>query len=141
MRPYERRLKALAEKAGVSSDLCWTGQLSSAEMTWCYRKCSAFVMTSRIEACPNTVLEAMACGSVCIAADNAPLPELFSETALYYTPGDGGMLAARIKEVFSWDAAKREEVSAAAYERSHKFNWETAAKETLDLFERVSAQR
>lgn len=138
---YESRLKTMAEKAGVSADLCWTGQLSNEEMTWCYKNSRAFVMTSRVEAAPNTVLEALACGAVCIAADNAPLPEFFAETALYYKSGEGEMLAARIKEVFSWDTPKRTIVSAAAYERSRKFNWKTAAEKTLDLFEGVYRPR
>lgn len=134
---YEMRLKDMAEKAGISSDLCWAGQLSKEEMRWCYEKCSAFLMTSRVEAAPNTVLEAMAYGVVCIAADNAPLPEFFAETALYYDPGNGEMLAARIEEVFSWEEAIRAKVSAGAIERSQKFNWDISAKKTLDLFELV----
>jgi glycosyltransferase involved in cell wall biosynthesis len=138
MQPYELRLKAMAERAGVKNDLCWTGQLSSAEMTWCYRSCSAFVMTSRTEASPSTVLEAMACGSVCIAADNAPLPEFFAETAQYYEPGDAEMLARKVTDVLSWDAEKRARVSAGACERSRQFTWETAAGKTVDLLERFS---
>lgn len=138
MRSYELRLKAMAERAGVSADICWIGQISSPEMAWCYRNCAAFVMTSRIEACPNTVLEAMACGSICIAADNPPLPELFSETALYYRPGDGRMLAARIGEVFSMSSAERDRMSAATHERSCEFTWEKTAGKTMELLERVA---
>lgn len=138
MQSYERRLKTMAELAGVSADLCWTGQLSKEEMGWCYKNCSAFVMTSRVEAAPNTVLEAMACGAVCIAADNAPMPEFFAEAALYYNPGNGEMLAAAISDVLSWDSAKRGQVSAAAYERSRKFTWEITAEKTVNLFEQVS---
>ena len=133
MLAYESRLKTMAEKAGVLADLCWAGQLSYEEMTWCYKNCSAFVMTSRVEAAPNTVLEAMACGSICVAAENAPLPEFFAETAQYYAPGDGEMLAGRIKDVLAWDIPRRDQVSAAAMRRSHKFTWEIAVKETLDV--------
>jgi glycosyltransferase involved in cell wall biosynthesis len=138
MKPYELRLKDRAIKAGVSADICWMGQLSSSEMTWCYKNCLAFVMTSRIEACPNTVLEAMACGSVCIAADNEPLPELFSEAALYYTPGSGKMLAAQVEEVASLSNEEKTRISISTYERSRKFTWEAAAEKTVDLFARIS---
>lgn len=141
MKSYESRLKAMAEKRGVTSDLCWIGQLTSAEMSWCYANCAAFVMTSRIEACPNTALEALACGAICIVADNPPLPELFAEAALYYTPGSGEMLAARIGEIRSWSAARKTEASAAAVARSRRFSWETASRETLDFLERVSRSR
>ena len=141
MRAYELRLKALADKAGVAADLCWVGQLSHEEMTWCYRNCSAFIMTSRVEACPNIVLEAMACGSVSIAAANAPLPEFFAETALYYEPGNGTMLARQVQDVFSWDKTRRSRISAAIYERSRQFRWKTAAEKTVDFMERILKSR
>ena len=138
MKSYERHLKTMSERAGVSADLCWIGQLTKEEMTWCYGNCLAFAMTSRVEAAPNTVLEAMACGAVSIAADNAPLPEFFAETALYYKPGDSKALAARINEVACWDTVKRDKNSSAARKLSGKFNWGTAAKRTLDLLESLS---
>lgn len=141
MLSYEASLQDMAKKAGVSSDVCWTGQLSSAEMAWCYGNCSAFVMTSRVEACPNIVLEAMACGAVSIAADNPPLPELFSNAALYYAPGDGEMLAARIRDVLSWSSIKRVEVSAGARARSRNFDWDVAANKTADVFARISKSK
>lgn len=137
MHQYERYLKKLTRQTGVAPDICWAGQVSAENMTWCYKNCSAFVMTSRVEAGPNTVLESMNCGAVCIAADNAPLPEFYGETALYYKPGDGEMLAARLTEVLSWDKEKREKVSAAAYARSCEFTWEKSAAQTVDLFERL----
>lgn len=137
MHQYERHLKEMVRKAGVVPDICWAGQISAENMTWCYKNCSAFVMTSRVEAGPNTVLESMSCGAVCIAADNAPLPEFYGETALYYKPGDGGMLAARISEALSWDKAKKEKVSAAANARSCEFTWNKSAAKTVDLFEEI----
>lgn len=137
MRRYELHLKEMARKAGVTPDLCWAGQIPADQMTWCYKNCSAFIMTSRVEAGPNTVLESMNCGAVCVAADNPPLPEFYGETALYYKPGDGEMLAARLAEVLSWDKEKREKVSAAAFARSRDFTWEKSAAQTVDLFERL----
>ncbi len=135
MRSYERRLKIMAERAGVSADLCWTGQLSRAEMTWCYKNCRVFVMTSRVETSPVTALEALACGAVCIAADNAPLPEFFGDAAYYYTPGDAQMLATRVAGIYALGPAAKNAVSANAHERAQKFNWDTTATETLDFLE------
>lgn len=141
MRQYEFHLKKMALKAGVAEDICWAGQISAEKMTWCYKNCSAFVMTSRVEAGPNTVLESMNCGAVCIAADNAPLPEFYGETALYYKPGDAEALASRISEVLAWDAGKKERASAAAYARSRGFTWAAAAEKTIDLLERMLKEK
>lgn len=137
---YGAHLRRMAEEAGVSEDICWAGQLSHEEMTWCYRNCSAFVMTSRVEACPNTVLEAMACGAVCIAADNPPLPEFFEAAAVYYPPGDGPALAARIQEAVSLDGPARAGRKAVSEARAAKFTWEAATERTLKLFFEVSGR-
>jgi glycosyltransferase involved in cell wall biosynthesis len=94
-------------------------------------------MTSRIEAGPNTALEAMSYGAVPIAAENPPLPEFFAGTALYYPPGDSAALAARMREVLSWDAAKKDTASRLVYERSKLFNWEYAAEKIIALFEKL----
>ncbi|MDA8130462.1 MAG: glycosyltransferase [Elusimicrobia bacterium] len=137
MRRYEAHLKRMAEKAGVAADLCWAGQISAEEMTWCYRNCLAFLMTSRVEAGPTTVLESMSCGAVCVAADNPPLPEFYGAAAVYYTPGDGRMLAARIREVLAWEAGKLSVLSSAAHARSREFTWEKTVDKTIELFQEV----
>lgn len=141
MRGYESQLKRMAEKAGVAEDICWAGQLPHEEMTWCYRNCSVFVMTSRVEAGPNTVLEAMACGAVCVAADNQPLPEFFADAAKYYPPGDAESLAVRIQEVLTLDGPGREHLAAASRLRAAKFTWEETTERTLKLFSQVCGQK
>ncbi|MDQ6610839.1 MAG: glycosyltransferase family 4 protein [Gemmatimonadota bacterium] len=56
---YAARLRKLAEELKVTSQVIWLGQLTTSEMAWAYQSCVAFLMTSRVEACPNTALEAM----------------------------------------------------------------------------------
>lgn len=137
MKNYEIHLKDMAEKAGVAADICWAGQLPHEEMTWCYGNCAVFVMTSRVEAGPNTVLEAMACGAVCIAADNQPLPEFFADAAKYYSPGDAESLATKIQEVLALDSTGRARLSTASIARAGKFTWEETTARTIKLFSEV----
>ncbi len=54
-------------------------------------------MTSRAEACPNTVLEAMAHGAVSISTDQQPMPEFYGESAAYYRATDAAQLASQIE--------------------------------------------
>ena len=102
--PYLQRMKNLAEKLGVNSQIAWTGHLNAAEMSWCYSHCRLFLMTSRVEACPNIALEAMSHGAFCLAADNPPLPEFFQEAALYYRPKCGEALAQTISAALAYSA-------------------------------------
>ncbi|MCX5792242.1 MAG: glycosyltransferase, partial [Elusimicrobia bacterium] len=102
MAAYAGKLKAGIAAKGLADRILWVSGLSEGELAWCYKNAAAYIMTSRIEAGPNTALEAMSFGAVSIAAQNPPLPEFFAETALYYPPGDGKALAARMAEAEAW---------------------------------------
>ncbi len=97
---YRRKLKGIIARGQIGDSVVWAGSLSPHEMAWCYGNSSVFVMTSRVEACPNTALEAMSYGASCIATTNRPMPEIFGDAARYYTAGDYEMLADRIVSVF-----------------------------------------
>jgi len=129
--PYERRLKRLIEKLGVQDRVIWTGHLATEEMLWCYSQASLFIMTSRVEACPNIALEAMSSGSGCIAADNKPLPEFFRDAALYYRPGDSNSLAEAITFFQNSSLRFQGEMRGRARTRAADFTWDKTAEETV----------
>jgi glycosyltransferase involved in cell wall biosynthesis len=130
-------MKNLAEKSGVQAQVAWTGHLEAAEMSWCYSHCRLFLMTSRVEACPNIALEAMSHGALCLAADNPPLPEIFQEAALSYRPKCGEALAQAISAALadSPDAAGVRRVRAK--QRAGDFTWEETTERTVQEFERA----
>lgn len=131
MTRYYGRLRRLVQQAGLDSHIRFAGMLTSTEMAWFYRNCSAFVMTSRVEACPNIALEAMAHGCMSIAADNAPLPELFHGAALYYPPGDSRALADRIQEVLQMPHPQKRQFQECALHRVAQFDWTRCADQTI----------
>lgn len=59
MRKYRAGLERLFAHRGLTDSVCWAGDLNENEISWCYDHCTLFVMTSRIEACPNIAMEAM----------------------------------------------------------------------------------
>lgn len=131
-RAYQQRMRRDVERAGHAEDVVWAGSLSQEEMAWCYANCSAFVMTSRVEACPNTALEALAYGSLCIATTNRPMPETFGDAALYYQAGDSGMLAETITAAFHMSPAERNGMEGRAVARAAQFTWDKTARETIE---------
>ena len=64
---YRNRMVALATKLQVAERIVWLGQVDPSVMAYFYQQCTAFLMTSRVEACPNIALEAMASGAQCIS--------------------------------------------------------------------------
>ena len=132
MVPYHMRLKALADKMGVSGDLCWAGQLSAEELTWCYNNCSVFLMTSRVESFAVVALEALAHGCPCVSSDNPPLPEAFGGSAVHYPPGDHVELARKIFTVLDRTPAERRAAREKAGTRSADFSWSATAAQTIE---------
>jgi glycosyltransferase involved in cell wall biosynthesis len=128
---YKRRLERLAINLGVDSRIIWAGQLSNAEMAWCYQTSKVFVMTSRVEACPNVVLEAMAHGCISVSTDSQPMPEFYSDTALYYSAGDSGALAKQLLSAASITDAERHVLSNRTLERASNFTWASTADSTI----------
>jgi len=133
---YIERIRELANILGVADRIVWAGQLGPEEMSWCYRHCAAFVMTSRVEACPNVVLEALAHSCIGISSDAPPMPEFFKDSGIYYAGGDEKSLAARMNQVLE-SGGKLEHLRTAALERSCAFSWQVTASRTVDELERT----
>jgi glycosyltransferase involved in cell wall biosynthesis len=128
---YLQRLQDIVEANGLSSNVCFLGEVTEDVMSWCYSHCAIFLMTSRIEACPNTALEAMAHGCLCIAANNPPLPEIFGDAVIYYHPGDEGFLLGAIQQALHWDQKERNERMKRMKMRASQFNWDTTVDMTI----------
>jgi glycosyltransferase involved in cell wall biosynthesis len=129
---YRRAITELVRAHGIEPEVVWTGNLSAADMAWCFRNASAFVMTSRAEACPNIVLEALAYGALSISTTQAPMPEFYGEAARYYRAGDADdmtrQLLALEKEASSALTAARR----AARARAKDFTWALCARRTVE---------
>jgi glycosyltransferase involved in cell wall biosynthesis len=129
--PYLKKMKHLAEKLGINSQIAWTGHLNAAEMSWCYSHCQLFLMTSRVEACPNIALEAMSHGAFCLSAQNPPLPEFFQAAALYYRPKCGEALAQAINAALAYSDEAAGLLRKQAIKRAGDFTWEKTVERTV----------
>jgi len=140
MRKYHERLRRLIQKKGVSGRVLWTGRISDSEMNWCFANCRIFIMTSRIEACPNIALEALKNRCCCISTDAPPMPEIFGDAAVFYSAGDSASLSSRIMELIALDSAERNRLIQSAADRASLFSWETCAKKTVMAYKSVLDQ-
>lgn len=133
---YAAGLHRLARALGVEDRVTWAGQLGTQQMAQAFRACTAFVMTSRAEACPNTALEAMSHGCATISVDREPMPEMFGDAALYYPPGDTATLSSRVNVVLA-DPAEHSRLGRAALRRSTVFTWEHTRDRTIEQLEQA----
>lgn len=103
-----------------------------------YPAFSVFTLSSRTEACPMTVLEAMACGVPCITTDVGDCARLIGATGRVVTAGDAESLAAAWQEFLRMPAALRTDLGRSARSRvEKKFNIATAARRYEMLYEHL----
>jgi glycosyltransferase involved in cell wall biosynthesis len=136
---YKRKMVRLTERLNVSDRILWLGPVAPAEMAWCFANASLVVTTSRAEACPNTVLEAMARGALIVSGNNPPMPEFLQESAFYYEPGNPASLAEQLASalVAAPDVAGRMREEAAR--RASEFTWKRTADETVSFLRTLHA--
>lgn len=104
-----------------------------------YKGASLYVMTSRFEAFPLVLLEAMSFGIPCISFDCPSGPsEIIShnKTGVLIPPGDVTALALSVSGLIR-DPGKRKEMSLASFERVKQFHPDTIYDRWARLFNEV----
>lgn len=129
---YDVKMRSLAEQHGVSSRIVWAGHLDAASVAWCFAHAAAFVMTSRAEACPNIVLEAMANRALSVSTDHPPMPEFFEDAALYYRERNADDLGAKLREALALTSDAREQLQEKSQTRASQFTWDATARATVE---------
>ena len=103
-----------------------------------YAAAAVFVYRSLAEGFGLPVLEALSCGAAVAASGSTALPEVAGDAALYFDPTDTDELRSVLERLLT-DEAEAGRLRVKALERAAKFTWKKAARETLDLYERLGA--
>jgi glycosyltransferase involved in cell wall biosynthesis len=138
MRTYEEKLRRLAVRLDVSDSVCWLGQVKAEEVTRLMRAAHAFVMTSRAEACPNTLLEAMSVGCVIVSTTSEPMPEFVGDAGIYYEAGNAAHLAEILGTVISTPATAYADLRRRAINSASGYTWANTADETIGFLMAVA---
>ena len=79
----------------------------------------------------------MASGTAVVTSREGSLEEIAGAAALYVDPRDASAIGDAILEVVT-DPARRAALVAAGQERVRAFSWEAAARQTIEVYERVA---
>jgi len=125
-----------AEASGLRSEIIFTGFVADADLAALYSTADVFVLPSLYEGFGIPVLEAMACGTPVVCADNSSLPEATGDAALLVDATDEAGIAAAIQGLLE-NEALRMQLQQRGFEQAQRFTWDAAARTLLNTYERV----
>lgn len=114
----------------------FTGYVPDAELPLWYNAADLFVLPSQYEGFGMPLVEAMACGTPVIAADNSSLPEAVGNAGLLFTPDNRAELTDRMANVLN-DAALSDKMRHLGRRHACNFSWEQAGRETAVVYQKA----
>ena len=120
---------------GVTRRLRFLRNVSDADLVLLYNAASLFVFPSRYEGFGLPLLEAMACGTPVVAADNSSIPEIAGEAARLVNAEDPAAMTQAIAAVLA-DDGLRAGMSRRGLAQAARFSWARCARETRDVYTR-----
>ena len=125
---FQAELNARVIEAGHADRIRFLGWRSSLEVASWLAAANVFCLPSYAEGCPNSVIEALACGRPVVATNVGGIPELVnSESGILVAPRDSEALAEAISAALSrsWDEP--------GISRSSRRGWDQVAEETFQI--------
>jgi glycosyltransferase involved in cell wall biosynthesis len=126
----------LIEEAGREK-VVQTGYVADDDVAALYSGADVFLYPSIYEGWGMQVLEAMACGTPVITADNSSLPEAGGDAAMYVKAEDTPGISAALQKVLT-DPELQQKMRAKGLARARMFSWEKSAEKLLKVFNELS---
>ncbi len=133
---YEEILEA-PKKHGVVGRVKFLDFVADSDLSSLYKNAKVFALPSLYEGFGLPVLEAMSYGMPVVVSNVSSLPEIAGEAGIYVDPENTESIANGLIEALTekGDAAKKRAQKTASQVK--KFTWEKAAKQTLEVLEKV----
>ena len=134
---YERLVKRRVEELGLAAHVRFLGYVDTRTMAGLMPNARVFIFGSLLEACPNTLLEALRCGAAVVASDTPPNREIGGASVAWCDGRSPWEMASAILRV-----ARNQEYAAAlrqkAVSRAEQYSWSSTADSLVRLLERTA---
>jgi glycosyltransferase involved in cell wall biosynthesis len=131
----------LVSKLNLDGLVRFTGRLTQDELVKRYLAARIAVVPSLYEGFGLPAAEAMACGTPVISTTGGALPEVVGNAGMLVPPGRADALAVAIKQLLNDEQAQRHMSEAGRKRVEENFNWEQAARKTLEVYQELLTAR
>jgi glycosyltransferase involved in cell wall biosynthesis len=128
---------AAAQASPVAHRIHFTGFVADDDLPALYSLADIFAYPSHYEGFGIPVIEAMACGTPVVCANNSSLPEVAGQAALQVTATDLPALAEALDRLAT-DQALRQQAIEEGFRQARQFEWPAAARRLLEVYERLN---
>jgi glycosyltransferase involved in cell wall biosynthesis len=122
-----------AESLGFRHQLHFVDRVSDEDLVSLYNAASLFVFPSLYEGFGLPPLEAMACGTPVIAADNSSIPEIVGEAAVLVGAENVTAMSQAMADVLS-NPTRQTSLAEQGLRRAASFSWAKCGRETVEAY-------
>ena len=135
--PNEERLRQTAAKSGVADRVVWLSDLPRRHLPYLYGGAVLFAYPSLYEGFGLPPLEAMACGTPVLAADNSSLSEVVGGGGRLLNACDEEQWACQM-DCLLLSTAEAAQLAKNGILRAKKFSWQKNAEKTVEIFKKFA---
>jgi glycosyltransferase involved in cell wall biosynthesis len=127
-----------AHSSPVANRIHLIGFVADEDLPALYSLADIFAYPSHYEGFGIPVIEAMACGTPVVCANNSCLPEVAGDSALQVTATDTSGLAEALHRLAT-DTALRQHAIESGFQQARTFTWPAAAARLLNVYQQLLA--
>ena len=127
---------ARVQDLGLTDHVLFPGYIDDADLPALYNAAEFFAFPSLYEGFGLPVIEALACGTPLLTADNSCLPEAGGPGALYVQATNVASIAAGIVTL-AQDSALQQRLRTAGLAHAAQFTWPRSAEQLLAAYQKV----
>ena len=134
---FYKRLNRQISRLKADSFVHLKGFITDQELKTWYQHSLAFIIPSFLEGFGLPGLEAMASGTVVLSSNQACLPEVYQQGAVYFDPDSVNDMVEKINSVYQLTLIKRKSLIEKGRKQAQKFSWGKTAQDTLSAYQKV----
>jgi glycosyltransferase involved in cell wall biosynthesis len=131
-----KKILTLINDLKLDDDVIFAGYVPEEELPLWYNASDILVYPCDYAGFGLPPLEAMACGTPVITSNTSSLPEVVGDAGIMIDPKDPKLMAEKMYELLT-DNTISSEMIKRGLKRSRMFQWDEAAKKTLEIYENM----